>query len=150
MAYEDFCRYFTDVSFCKVYDDFEYSAESCQHQPGGFVLKRMILHGTGPITISVAQKDKRLLPRGTEYDYGNCRMIVMKADGKIPGCQWEYVNGIAGLSRREKHLEIQSLEAGEYLIFAELEPHSSTDQSKPVEFAITAYSAAGVSFKAAG
>jgi hypothetical protein len=41
---------------------------------------RLVVPQDGEHCISVAQKDARCFLRGTDYEYSNCRVIVMKID----------------------------------------------------------------------
>jgi hypothetical protein len=41
---------------------------------------RLIIEDDGEHAISVSQKDERCYQRGSEYEYSNCRVILMKID----------------------------------------------------------------------
>ena len=41
---------------------------------------RLIIEADGEHCISVAQKDERCYLRDTQYEYSNCRVILMKID----------------------------------------------------------------------
>ena len=73
------------------------------------------------------------MPSSSDYEYGHCRLILMKVDNDFSSQQFIYVAGTKGhfqkgtSSNRDMHLELKSLEEGEYLVFAELEwPKSCT------------------------
>ena len=115
----------------------------------------MVVNGTGPMTISVAQKDKKRQTDDPDYEYGNCRLILIKIGASDGNSEVIYVAGTKGFyqkdlsSNRDRHLELQCLKDGQYLVFAELEWPQS--YSYPlVDFVITAYGAADVQFESEG
>ena len=121
MCYDDFRQYFKWVQVCKLNDEYNYSFTECQQKPfDDYNLQKLLVTEDGPITISVAQKDKRCMERDSGYDYKFCRLIVMKVGSEIKDCNFTYVDGIKG-KKRELHLEIEWLEAGQYLVFVEFD-----------------------------
>lgn len=92
----------------------------------------------GPITVSIAQEDKRCMARDSAYDYTFCRMILMKVgNAETPGCEVTYIAGTKG-RKRDLHLEIDHLEAGEYYVFVEFDWANVTPDGD-CEFVITTY-----------
>lgn len=80
MSWTDVTEYFTTVQICKVHDNFHYSFLEGNHKPDSFSLMRLIIEEDGIHYISVTQIDSRCLPKNSEYEYSNCRVILMKID----------------------------------------------------------------------
>lgn len=66
---------------------------------------RLMISGDGEHTISVSQKDERCFNRHSEYDYSNCRIIVLKIEedaDDLDGLKIKYMKGVSGWDR-ESH-----------------------------------------------
>ena len=58
---------------------------------------RLIVGGEGEHTISVSQTDERCFSRHSEYDYSNCRMIILKIEqdsDNLDGLKIKYMKGV--------------------------------------------------------
>lgn len=125
--FEDFCENFKRIQVCKVDDDAIFNHVECTQKRGQYVIQTLSVQEDGEITFSIAQKDKRCFPRSSKYGYSNCRLILCTQNQ-------EYVAGTCGKPNRDLHLEIDDLEAGEYILFAECDwEHSHED------FVLTSY-----------
>lgn len=88
------------------------------------------------MTFSVSMKDERCFAWDSNYKYSTARAILMKADGS-----YQYIKGAAGLPMRDLYVEFDSLDAGEYLLFAEIDWISGNR-----DFVITSYGKSKVEF----
>jgi hypothetical protein len=93
---------------------------------------RLIIAEDGQHTVSVAQKDARCFKRGVEYEYSNCRMIIMKIDVEKTdvdedgdNLEVEYIAGTQSWDR-ETHIEIDNMKKGEYYVFVEMDWNKNT------------------------
>lgn len=72
------------VQVCKVNDDYNYAYCQVTHKlpkddnSDGYVLRQIKVDKDGPMTFSIAQKDKRCFSRKNRYSYSYCRLILMK------------------------------------------------------------------------
>lgn len=80
--------------------------------PGSYTLLRLVVSGPGEHVISVSQTDERCYSRHSEYDYSNCRIVVMKIEKDaemIEDLGLKYIKSAQGWDR-ESHCEINALE----------------------------------------
>ena len=77
----------------------------------------MRVHNSGPMTISVAQLDKRCFAHDSKYNYCHGRLIVAEI---VTGKYLKYIAGTHG-KLRDLHLEIAHLKQGDYFVFVELD-----------------------------
>ena len=99
---------------------------------------RLVVSGSGEHIISVSQTDERCFSRHSNYDYSNCRIIVLKVEkdaNTLEELEVKYIKGVQGWDR-ESHAEIQNLEKGEYLVFVEMDWNENTEDH---EFCVTCY-----------
>jgi len=77
MSIDDFKSYFSRMSINEYRDDSTFSSIKVSHTEGGHVfVTTELLAGTH--NFSVAQICERMFPRGSEYQYSYCHMILMK------------------------------------------------------------------------
>lgn len=91
----------------------------------------MVLERESHVYLSVIQRNKKCFSKHDKYDYSNTRLILGKInnDGSI-----EY---IYGKMKMERELwEEEELEAGEYLVYVEID----WNQDEINEFVVSAYS----------
>ena len=142
MCFEDMQRFFKWVDVCKIDDRYSYSYARCIQKPGNYTLQKLKVNRAGPVTISLAQKDKRCFPRDSPYDYCNCRLILMRVK---PGLQHdvEYIAGKTG-KQRDLHLELEGdLPAGDYYVYAEADAKLGNLR----HYVVTAYGAGTYDFQ---
>lgn len=99
---------------------------------------RLIVSGEGEHTISVSQTDERCFNRHSNYDYSNCRMIVLKIEKDsdvIDDLQLKYMKGVSGWDR-ETHCQFDKLEKGEYFVYIEMDWNPDTEDT---DFCATCY-----------
>jgi hypothetical protein len=103
---------------------------------------RLIIEADGEHCISVAQKDERCYLRNSQYEYSNCRVILMKidlektdADEDGDNLEVEYIQGAQSWDR-ETHIENEHLAKGEYYVFVEMDWNANTDDTN---FVVTCY-----------
>ena len=88
------------------------------------------------------------MDRDSSYDYKYCRLIVMKVGSEIRDSSVTYIDGTKG-KKRDLHLEIEWLEAGEYLIFVEFDwpvIETPNENIESCQFALTTYGSADTEF----
>ena len=106
MSYEDVCKYFGQIQICRMNDNYKYSFMKASHNTGDYCLMRLMVTGDGEHTVSVSQTDARCFSRNDDYDYSNCRMIVMKImkdSDKLENLELKYIKGGCGYDR-ETHI----------------------------------------------
>lgn len=88
---------------------------------------RLVVPQDGEHCIAVSQKDIRCHLRGTDYEYSNCRVIVMKIDldktdifDDGDNLDVIYVKGDQGMDR-DTNIEIGFLMRGEYYVYVEFD-----------------------------
>lgn len=138
MAYTDVCHFFSRIQFGHINDEYHYSFMKASHQRGSYTLMRLLVPGDGEHTISVAQTDERCFSRNSDYDYSNCRIIVLKIErdaDTIKDLQLTYVNGMSGWDR-DSHIEFENLPRGEYYVYIEMDWAEKTEDT---EFCVTCY-----------
>ena len=90
---------------------------------------RLIISSEGEHTVSVSQTDSRCFSRHSEYDYSNCRMIVMEITEEgdsIDNLKVKYLKGGSGWDR-ETHTMFESLPKGNYFVYVEMDWNESTE-----------------------
>lgn len=103
---------------------------------------RLIIEADGEHCISVAQKDERCFLRDSQYEYSNCRVILMKIDLEKTDIDEDgdslEVDFIASTQSwdRETHIECEHLTKGEYYVFVEMDWNTNTDDTN---FVVTCY-----------
>ena len=145
MSYSDLCHYFSRIQICQINDDYHYSFMKASHNRGSYSLMRLIVFHEGEHTISVSQKDERCFNRHSNYDYSNCRIIVLKIEedsDNIEGLNIRYMQGAQGWDR-ESHAHFAHLPRGEYFVYVELDWNDSTQDT---EFCVTCYGASRTFF----
>ena len=110
---------------------------------------RLLVEADGEHCISVAQKDARCLGRDSQYEYSNCRVIVMKIDLEKTdvdedgdNLEVDYCQGAQSWDR-ETHLEFENLKQGEYYVYVELDWVPTTVDT---DFVVTCYGASNTTF----
>lgn len=122
MAFETMQNYFSRVQICKTHDNFHYSHKKIEQPQGKYTLFEVNVGGTGKHSFSCSQKAARMFPRGSDYEYSNCRMILMKLNnGENLNDGVTYVKGGKGFKERDAYLECDDLEAGNYFLLVEME-----------------------------
>ena len=145
MSYSDLCNYFCRIQICQVNDDYHYSFMKASHNRGSYSLMRLIVFHEGEHHISVSQKDERCFNRHSQYDYSNCRIIVMNIEedsDSIDGLKVQYMKGAQGWDR-ESHAHFDHLPRGEYFVYVELDWNETTVDT---EFCVTCYGASRTFF----
>ena len=140
MSYSDVCHYFSRVQICHINDDYQYSFMKASQLRGSYTLMRLMISGEGEHTISVSQTDERCFNRHSEYDYSNCRMIVLKIDqdsDDLESLKFTYLKGAQGWER-ETHCQFDKLTKGEYYVYVEMDWNDSTEDT---DFCCTCYGA---------
>jgi hypothetical protein len=82
------------------------------------------------------------MPANSDYEYSNCRMILMKIDldktdidDDGDNLEVDYIKGDQG-DDRDLHLECDNLKKGEYYVYVEMDWNPSTEDTK---FCVTCY-----------
>lgn len=76
MDFEDMKKYFSRVQLSKVVDAYHYSFKKVTHPDCPYSLINFTVPKSGEHTLSISQKGERMFPRGNDYKYSNCRMII--------------------------------------------------------------------------
>jgi len=149
MCFKDLAYYFSRVQVCKINDAYRYSFLQGSHKRGSFALLRLLLDSDGEHTVSVAQKDARCFSRDAEYEYANCRVVLMKIDTEKTdvdedgdNLEVDYIKGDSSWDR-DTHLECPMLRKGEYYVYVELD---WTEKSVENSFTVTCYGASKSTF----
>ena len=133
MDYEDVKKYFGRVQICNIHEGYEYSFEEFPNTNEAVCKAKVGKRGL--YTFSISQKDARMMSEADEdnYNYSETKLLLMKvnSDGSK-----EYIKGINKCWQRDTYLECQDLEAGEYLLVAEVDWFEETDEKS---FVITCY-----------
>ena len=137
MGFEDFKNFFSDVTICKVHDDYQYAAMHKNQKPGDFAVFKASISKGGHTYFMVTHADSRRFVAGDEeFDYSPVRIVVAKQNGE----ELERITGIAAAFKRDIWVEA-TVPAGDYLIYVEV--CWVTDQTDQYGFSI--YSASPVS-----
>ena len=145
MSYQDLCYYFSRIQICHVNDDYHYSFMKASQHVGSYSLMRLMVSGSGEHIISVSQTDERCFSRHSNYDYSNCRIIVLKVEkdgNSLEELEIKYIQGVSGWDR-ETHVMVENLDKGEYLIYVEMDWNQNTEDQ---EFCVTCYGASRTFF----
>ena len=76
---------------------------------------------SGEYTLSVSQKDFKMFPRKSNYDYSNCKIIIAKLNG-------DFLKEIQKEWTRDTHIEFDCLDSGEYKMYIELSWLENTEK----------------------
>ena len=140
MSYDDVVKYFGRIQICNLVDSYHYSFLKAYHDRGSYSLMRLMISSSGEHTVSVSQTDSRCFSRHSEYDYSNCRMILMEitedADS-LDKLKVKYLKGASGWDR-ETHLIFESLPKGSYFVYVEFDWAEATEDT---DFCVTCYGA---------
>lgn len=140
MSYSDMCHYFSRIQICNINDDYKYSFMKVSQERGSYSLMRLMVSQDGEYTISVSQKDERCFDRHSEYDYSNCRIIVLRIEedsDSLDGLKVKYMQGVSGWDR-ESHVQFENLPKGEYFVYCEVDWDENTEDT---EFCVSCYGA---------
>lgn len=94
-----------------------------------YSLMRLIVSNSGEHTVSVSQTDERCFSRNSDYDYSYCRMIlakIAKDSDSLESLELSYVKSAAG-QNRETHIQVDSLDKGEYYLYVEMDWNPNTE-----------------------
>lgn len=87
--------------------------------------------------------------RGSEYEYSNCRVVLMKIDldktdidEDGDNLEVEYIAGMQSWDR-ETHIENENLTKGEYYVFVQMDWNANTDETN---FVVTCYGSSNSTF----
>lgn len=147
MDFEDMKNVFGRIQICTYKDDYQYTHTDFVHQePGSYSLFKLEVPTTGEYTLSVCQKGDRMFDRHVQYEYSNSRMILIKLNNShnMEGGV-TYIKGQKGFKERDSHMHIESLEAGTYFFYVEMEwvTQESYDEYK---FTVTSYGCGALKF----
>jgi hypothetical protein len=116
MSIEDFCHYFSNVTICRVHDNYFYEGMHLTQSVGLFNVIEVRLSNPGNTYFIVTQNDSRRYGEESGYEYYPVRIIVARKEGK----SLSYVKGKANAYARDVWIECE-LEAGDYAVYVEID-----------------------------
>lgn len=124
---------------CKINDDYSYSYRKCLHEKDSkfkhFLLNATVLN-SGPMTISISQKDKRCYSHKEVENIKYC-LCTLKLY-KVSGVSRQLIQEKRDYPHRDFHMEIKDgLTYGNYLVLAEID--WERDNQTPREFVVSFY-----------
>ena len=130
MPYEDFLKYFSDIQFCFIHDDYKYTSLRVNSDPRHAVYFKLKITAQGKYYITVNQENKRKHAQNPHFRYSTVSIVV----GKVLGNgQYEYVTGN---NRADREVWAKgTFTPGEYLVYAKV-PWTS---GKSTDFVLSSY-----------
>mmetsp|Transcript_22702 Transcript_22702/g.22453 ORF Transcript_22702/g.22453 Transcript_22702/m.22453 type:complete len:593 (+) Transcript_22702:160-1938(+) len=123
MAFDDFARYFSSVTICRIHDSYHYEASHHTQKTGQFAVYKVTLSQPGQTYFITTQMDSRRFAEEDGYEYSPVRIIAGKVNPKKPGnkgCKLQYISGLANAYQRDVW-SVADLEAGTYLVYVEID-----------------------------
>lgn len=121
MCLEDFKTFFTRVQISKMNDTHVFSSLPVVSKDS-YSLWSFNIEEAGMHTFAISQVCERMFPRDSGYKYSHVRMFLVKVDTEGDKLKIvKYVKGTAEVRERDTYLECDDLEAGEYMLFVEVD-----------------------------
>mmetsp|Transcript_8610 Transcript_8610/g.8569 ORF Transcript_8610/g.8569 Transcript_8610/m.8569 type:complete len:676 (+) Transcript_8610:23-2050(+) len=123
MAYDDFADYFSNVTICRVHDDYYYEALHYTQSKDAFAVFKVTLANPGETYFISTQVDDRVFGEESGYQYSPTRIIAAKLNenyAREQGNRLTYITATGNFEDRDVWV-VSELEAGTYLIYVEVD-----------------------------
>jgi len=135
MPYQEFLKFFSDIQFCYIHDDYKYTSLRVNSDPRHAVYFKLKVPKEGKYYITVNQENKRKNAQNPHFRYSTVSLVIGKI---LPNNQYEYTTGN---NRADREVWAKGyFTPGEYLVYAKV-PWTS---GRNTDFVLSSYGPADV------
>mmetsp|Transcript_22703 Transcript_22703/g.22455 ORF Transcript_22703/g.22455 Transcript_22703/m.22455 type:complete len:270 (+) Transcript_22703:626-1435(+) len=119
MSFDDFSEYFSNVTICRVHDEYYYESLHYTQANNAYAVFKVTVYDSGETYFISTQVDDRVFDTESGYTYSPTRIIVAKVNENIDQDRLSYISAVGNYEERDVWCSSE-VEAGTYLVYIEI------------------------------